>query len=98
MGKISGQNFVIRFFCKYLAIGRKISKMAITFEGSTISPNSLRVFLRIIIPTYGQNIIENGVDQFGTFPRKMPVALRKCKVFRADFFAINSNSYVEFML
>ena len=84
MGKISGQHFVIRFFCKYLAIGRKISKMAITFEGSTISPNSLRVFLRIIIPTYGQNIIENGVDQFGTFPRKYVAYLRGVFLFNLD--------------
>jgi hypothetical protein len=44
VGKISGENTVIRFVGVYRTIFENASKMAITLEGRPSSPNPLRVF------------------------------------------------------
>jgi hypothetical protein len=69
MGRFSDWNSVVPFFCKYFVLDQKISKMVITFEWSNINPNPLTIFLRIMNSTYGQNIVENGVDHLGTILR-----------------------------
>ncbi len=70
MDKISGRNFVIRFFCKYFVIDQKPSKMVITPEGRPMGPYPFGLFLVSPGATYGQNITSKAFNHFGYFPRK----------------------------
>jgi hypothetical protein len=63
MDKISGQNFVIRFFPKSLAIGQKSSKTVIALEGKPISAYPFRLFLLSLVPTYGQYITSKALSK-----------------------------------
>jgi hypothetical protein len=69
MNKISGQNYTIRFFCKYLAIGRKTSKTVIAPEGRPISPYPFELFLVSPGPTYRQNITSKAFYHLVEIPR-----------------------------
>ncbi len=66
-----GQNFVIRFFPKSLAIGQKSSKTVIAMEAKPISTYPFRLFLLSLGPTYGQDITSKAISKLVTLPRKM---------------------------
>jgi hypothetical protein len=70
MDKISGRNFVIRFFPKYHPIGRKSSKTVIALEGKPISAYHFRLFLLSLGPTYGQDITSKAISKLVTLPRE----------------------------
>jgi hypothetical protein len=69
MDKTSGQNFVIRFFPKYLAISQKSSQTVIALEGKRISANPSRLFLLSLDPTYGQNITSKAISKLVNLSR-----------------------------
>jgi hypothetical protein len=71
MDKTSGRNFVIRFFPKSLAIGRKSSKTAIALEGKPISAYPFRLFLFSLGPTYGQDITSKAIYNLVNLPREI---------------------------
>ena len=48
MDKFTGRNFVISFSGKYLGIGQKCSKRAITFEGRAMGRNPFGLFTTLI--------------------------------------------------
>ncbi len=70
MDKISGRNFVIRFFPKHLAIGQKSSKMVIALEGKPISAYPFRPFLLSLGSTYGLDIPSKAISKLVTLPRE----------------------------
>jgi hypothetical protein len=59
MDKTSGQNFVIRFFPKSLAIDQKSSKTVIALEGNSISAYPLGFFYSRLIPLMGKISLQN---------------------------------------
>jgi hypothetical protein len=69
MRPTNGQNFVIRFFPKYLAVGEKSNKTVIAFEGKRISADPFRPFLLSLGPTYGQDITSKAIYKLVTLPR-----------------------------
>jgi hypothetical protein len=69
MEKTSGRNFVIRFFPKYLAIGKKSSKTVIALEGKPISAYPFRLFLLSLGSNYGQDITSKAISKLVTLPR-----------------------------
>jgi hypothetical protein len=68
MDNTSGRNFVIRFFPKYFAIGRKSSKTIIALEGKPIGPYPFRLFLLSLGPTYGQVITSKAISKLVSLP------------------------------
>jgi hypothetical protein len=66
-----GQNFVIRFFPKSLAIGQKSSKTLIALEGKPISVYPFRLFLPSVGPTYGQDITSKAIYKLVNLPREI---------------------------
>ncbi len=63
-----GQNFIIRFFPKYFAIGQESSKTVIALEGKPISAYPFRLFLLSLGPTYGQDITSKAIYKLVTLP------------------------------
>ena len=92
MGKISGQNSVIRLFHEYRVRFRKFSKTIITREKQRIGTNPFRVLLVSPGPIYGQNMSLIGDSHLGTFPRKLNidggklrmVLFHSCSFYRTD--------------
>jgi hypothetical protein len=70
MDQSSGRNFVIRFFPKYLAIGKQSSKTVIALEGKPISAYPFRFFLLSLGPTYGQDITSKAISKLVNLPRQ----------------------------
>jgi hypothetical protein len=77
MDQISGRNFVIRFFPKYLSIGQKTSKTVIALEGKLISAYPFRRFLLSLGPTYGQDITSKAIYKLVNLSRELNAYLIK---------------------
>jgi hypothetical protein len=70
VGKSSGRNSFIGFFWCFIVIGRKSSKMDITFESSNRNPNPFRAFTRALYSIYRHKLNEIGGGHLRRFPRQ----------------------------
>jgi len=68
MRPTDGQNFVIRFFPKSLAICQKSSKTVIALDGKPISAYPFRLFLLSPGPNHGQDITSKAISKLVTLP------------------------------
>jgi hypothetical protein len=71
MGKVSCQNSVIQFCCKYGILWGKFLKNSISREQRDEGTNPLQVFHTSWRSTYGQKMGPKQLEHFGMFPRKL---------------------------
>jgi hypothetical protein len=69
MGKVSGQNSVIRFCCKSRILWGKFLKNSISWEQRDEGTNPLQVFHTSLRSTYGQKMGPKQLEHLGMFPR-----------------------------
>jgi hypothetical protein len=69
MNRISERNYIIRFFPKYLVIGRKTRKTVIAPKGRPIRTYPFGIFLVSSGPTYGPNIVSKAIHHLVDLPR-----------------------------